>query len=169
MAGKTRVMKRPGRETSYVRATLKGMALTFRHLMKAAGDRSTVTMQYPEEKWALSPRWRGTHVMEKHEDGRPKCVACGLCPTICPANCIRLVPGEDDQGNRYPIVYEIDEFRCIFCGMCQEVCPVEAIHVGQHYENAEYTRDRFVYDLERLMAQEHPSTLLWDPADPAGE
>ena len=103
--------------------------------------------------------------MEQHADGRPKCVACGLCPTVCPANCIRLVGGEDDQGNRYPIVYEIDEFRCIFCGMCQEVCPVEAIHVGRHFENAEYTRDRFVYDLDRLMEQDHPSTLLWDPSD----
>jgi NADH-quinone oxidoreductase subunit I len=79
------------------------------------------------------------------------------------------VPGEDDQGNRYPIVYEIDEFRCIFCGMCQEVCPVEAIHVGNHYENAEFSRTSFVYDLDRLMAQTHPVTLLWDPSDPAGE
>ena len=77
--------------------------------------------------------------------------------------------GEDDQGNRYPIVYEIDEFRCVFCGMCQEVCPVEAIHVGQHFENAEYTRDRFVYDLDRLMEQDHPTTLLWDPSDPRSE
>ena len=77
--------------------------------------------------------------------------------------------GEDDQGNRYPIVYEIDEFRCIFCGMCQEVCPVEAIHVGRHFENAEYSRDRFVYDLDRLMEQDHPTALLWDPSDPPSE
>ncbi len=102
------------------------MALTFKHLVNP----NKVTLQYPEERPDLSPRWRGTHRMEVHADGRPKCVACGLCPTVCPANCIRLVGGEDDQGNRYPIVYEIDEFRCIFCGMCQEVCPVEAIHVG---------------------------------------
>jgi NADH-quinone oxidoreductase subunit I len=169
MAIDVRVMQRPRGQSSYFRAALSGMALTFRHLTKSAGDRSTVTIQYPEERRHLSPRWRGTHVMEKHEDGRPKCVACGLCPTICPANCIKLIPGEDDQGNRYPIVYEIDEFRCIFCGMCQEVCPVEAIHVGQHFENAEYTRDNFVYDLERLMAQEHPSTHLWDPSDPTTE
>ena len=105
--------------------------------------------------------------METHADGRPKCVACGLCPTICPSNCIRLVPGEDDQGNRYPIVYEIDEFRCIFCGMCQEVCPVEAIHVGQDYENAEYTRERFIYDLDRLMAQDHPVTDAVGSGGPA--
>ena len=166
MAITVKMMRRPepGR-TSYLRAALKGMSLTFKHLINP----ETVTLSYPEEAPNLHPRWRGTHVMEKHADGRPKCVACGLCPTVCPANCIRLVGGEDDNGNRYPIVYEIDEFRCIFCGMCQEVCPVEAIHVGVHLENAEYTRDRFVYDLDRLMEQEHPSTLLWDPSDPRGE
>lgn len=161
-----KVVRRPeGAKTSYLRATLKGMALTFKHMVNP----NKVTLQYPEERPELSPRWRGTHRMEVHADGRPKCVACGLCPTVCPANCIRLVGGEDDQGNRYPIVYEIDEFRCIFCGMCQEVCPVEAIHVGVHFENAEYTRERFVYDLDRLMEQDHPSTLLWDPSDPRSE
>jgi NADH-quinone oxidoreductase subunit I len=96
-------------------------------------------------------------------------VACGLCPQICPANCIKLVPGEDEQGNRYPLIYEIDEFRCVFCGYCQEVCPEEAIHVGVHFENAEYSRGRFVYDLERLQSQTHPVSTLWDPSDPRGE
>ncbi len=134
-----KVMKRPGAEASYVLATLKGMALTFSHLW-----RPKVTMQYPEEKsskeWALSPRWRGTHRMLT-----------------------------DEQGNRYPLIYEIDAFRCVFCGYCQEVCPEEAIHVGVHYENSEYSRDRFVYDLERLCAQTHPVSSLWDPSDPKGE
>ena len=65
-------------------------------------------------------------------------------------------------------IYEIDEFRCVFCGYCQEVCPEEAIHVGVHYENSEYSRDRFVYDLERLCAQTHPVSTLWDPSDPQG-
>ena len=165
MAIGVKVLERPTSRSSYVRATLKGMALTFKHLL----DRHKVTMQYPErEDAALSPRWRGTHRMLTDEDGRAKCVACGLCPTVCPANCIKLVPGEDEDGNRYPLIYEIDEFRCIFCGYCQEVCPEEAIHVGVHYENSEYTRDRFVYDLERLMAQTHPVSTLWDPADPQG-
>ena len=108
--------------------------------------------------------------MEQHADGRPKCVACAASARRSARRTASgSVGGEDDQGNRYPIVYEIDEFRCIFCGMCQEVCPVEAIHVGRHFENAEYTRDRFVYDLDRLMEQDHPSTLLWDPSDPTSE
>ncbi|HXG97146.1 MAG TPA: NADH-quinone oxidoreductase subunit I [Gemmatimonadales bacterium] len=168
MAIGVKVMKRPTQQTSYLRATLKGMALTFSHLL-----RPKVTMQYPEEKssrdWTLSSRWRGTHRMLTDEQGRAKCVACGLCPQICPANCIKLVPGEDEEGHRYPLIYEIDEFRCIFCGYCQEVCPEEAIHVGVHYENSEYSRDRFVYDLERLTAQTHPVSTLWDPSDPKGE
>ncbi len=173
MAIGVKVMKRPEKDVSYVRATLKGMALTFKKMLEPK-----VTMQYPEEKsapeperggWSLSPRWRGTHRMLADEQGRSKCVACGLCPQICPANCIKLVPGEDEEGNRYPLIYEIDEFRCVFCGYCQEVCPEEAIHVGVHYENAEYSRDRFVYDLERLSAQTHQVSTLWDPTDPKGE
>lgn len=165
MAITVRVLERPIAETSYVKATLKGMASTFRHLI----DPHRVTTEYPEEREAISRRWRGTHRMLTTEDGKAKCVACGLCPTVCPANCIKLVPGEDEQGNRYPLVFEIDEFRCIFCGYCQEVCPEEAIHLGRHYENAEFNREAFVYDLERLMAQTHPVTELWDPADPKGE
>jgi NADH-quinone oxidoreductase subunit I len=106
MPATVKLLRRPAPgQTSYLRSALKGMGLTFRHMVNP----KPVTLQYPEERLELSPRWRGTHVMEVHADGRPKCVACGLCPTICPANCIRLVGGEDDMGNRYPIVYEIDE------------------------------------------------------------
>ncbi len=165
MAITVKVLERPVEQVSYIRATLKGMALTLKHLV----DPHKVTLQYPDEKWQLSPRWRGTHRMLTTETGKAKCVACGLCPTVCPSNCIKLVPGEDEDGNRYPLVFEIDEFRCIFCGYCQEVCPEEAIHVGRHYENSEYSREGFVYDLERLMAQTHPVCEMWDPAEPSGE
>ena len=164
MAIGVKVLERPIEDVSYIRATLKGMAMTFRHLLEPK-----VTVQYPEAKYPISPRWRGTHRMLTTETGQAKCVACGLCPTVCPANCIKLIPGEDEKGNRYPLVFEIDEFRCIFCGYCQEVCPEEAIHVGVHFENAEYSRDRFVYDLERLQSQTHPVSSLWDPADPKGQ
>lgn len=162
------VARRPDRDISYLRSALKGMAMTFRHLFERKW-----TMEYPEEKstatWKLPLRYRGTHRMLTDEQGRAKCVACGLCPQVCPANCIKLVPGEDENGHRYPLIYEIDEFRCVFCGYCQEVCPEEAIHVGVHYENSEFDRSRFVYDLERLCAQTHPVSTLWDPADPRGE
>ncbi|MCG8467280.1 MAG: NADH-quinone oxidoreductase subunit I [Gemmatimonadetes bacterium] len=165
MPGDVKVVERPVGEGSYVRAAAKGMGVTLRHLL----DPNKKTQQYPDEKWELAPRVRGTHRMAVHEDGRAKCVACGLCPTVCPVNCIKLVPAEDENGERYAAIYEIDEFRCIFCGYCQEVCPVEAIHLGVHYENAEYSRERWVYDLERLCEQEHDVTALWDPSDPASQ
>jgi NADH-quinone oxidoreductase subunit I len=165
MSGEVKVMPRPKGEASYIRAAIKGMRITLKHLLKPAKK----TQQYPDEKWELGPRVRGTHRMAVHEDGRAKCVGCGLCPTVCPVNCIKLVPAEDENGERYAAIFEIDEFRCIFCGYCQEVCPVEAIHLGVHYENAEYSRERWVYDLERLCEQEHDVTALWDPSDPASQ
>jgi NADH-quinone oxidoreductase subunit I len=160
-----KVVERPVHDVSYVRAMFRGMGLTVKHLFDVT---NRATVQYPEEKAPISPRWRGTHRMLTTETGKAKC-ACGLCPTVCPANCIKLVPGEDEEGNRYPLVFEIDEFRCIFCGYCQEVCPEEAIHVGRHYENSEYSREGFVYDLQRLMDQTHPVCEMWDPEDPKGQ
>ena len=165
MAGNVKVLKRPGTEGSYVRAASKGLWVTLKHMIRPY----KVTQQYPDEKWELAPRLRGTHRMAVHEDGRAKCVGCGLCPTVCPVNCIKLIPAEDENGERYAAIFEIDEFRCIFCGFCQEVCPVEAIHLGVHYENAEDSRERWVYDLERLTELEHPYTALWDPADPTSQ
>ena len=170
MAIGVKTVRRPNpSETSYLRATLRGMRLTFKHMFLPKW-----TMQSPDQldsdaEWTLSKRWRGTHRMAVDENGKAKCVACGLCPQVCPSNCIRLVPGEDENGNRYPLIYEIDEFRCVFCGYCQEVCPEEAIHVGVHYENSEYSRAGFVYDLERLMKQTHDVSTLWDPSDPKGQ
>ena len=75
MAIGVKVMNRPLERVSYIRATLNGMAVTLKHLV----DPHKVTMQYPETKWDLSPRWRGTHRMLTDETGKAKCVACGLC------------------------------------------------------------------------------------------
>ena len=86
MAISVKVLNRPVDEVSYVRATLSGLANTFRHLV----DPHKVTTQYPEETEALSKRWRGTHRMLTTEDGKAKCVGCGLCPTVCPANCATI-------------------------------------------------------------------------------
>ena len=150
-------MKRPEQQVSYVRAALKGMVLTFKHMLQPK-----VTMQYPEEKSTADER--GATLSRRAgaartgcsptSRGASKCVACGLCPQICPANCIKLVPGEDEEGNRYPLIYEIDEFRCIFCGYCQEVCPEEAIHVGRA--------------LRELGVQPRPLRLRSRAADGAG-
>jgi NADH-quinone oxidoreductase subunit I len=48
MAINVRVMKRPERTSSYLRASLRGMALTFRHLVNP----QKVTIEYPDRAGA---------------------------------------------------------------------------------------------------------------------
>ena len=158
-------------ERMYLPAILGGFAVTIRHFF-----RKKVTMQYPEEKWVVPEVYRGAPYLVKDQEGNTKCVSCQLCEFVCPPKAIRIIPPGPDgppadrpNAEKIPKEFEINMLRCIFCGYCQEVCPEEAIHVGRHYENSEYSREGFVYDLERLMAQTHPVCEMWDPADPKGE
>jgi NADH-quinone oxidoreductase subunit I len=122
-------------------ALVKGLRLTLAKFFSPP-----VTIQYPEQKRPVALRWRGIHYFERD------CVACGLCVAICPSQCIRLVAVEQDDGERYPEVYEINTVRCIYCGMCAEACPVNAIKLGRNYEFVDYQREALVLDKERLLA-----------------
>jgi len=149
----------------YIIAVLKGLAITFKHMI----TRKAV-LQYPEEKKILPPNYRGLHMLTRDEQGREKCVACEMCSTACPADCIRIVADDsgdtwkDNEENRekHPSVFEIDELRCIFCGMCVEACPEDAIDMTDMHNLADYTRQDFIYDKERLLGvydeyvKEHP-------------
>ncbi|MCP3907777.1 MAG: NADH-quinone oxidoreductase subunit NuoI [Oceanicoccus sp.] len=111
-----------------------GLALTMKYMFSR-----TVTMQYPDkEKWMPYPRYRGHHVLRRDENGENKCVACELCSKICPTNCITVVPHENEQGKRRPLVYEVNLARCLFCGLCEDACPEEAIALGSTFEYAAY-------------------------------
>ncbi len=50
---------------------------------------------------------------------KQNCSGCGACATICPKNCIQMVP--DEEGFLYP---KVDEENCINCERCVSVCPV---------------------------------------------
>ena len=124
----------------------KGLSITLKHLLPG----NSTTVAYPKQKLEMSPRFRGLHRLVPAQD-REKCVACYLCPTVCPAKCITVVPAENAKGEKYPEVYEIDILRCIFCGYCVEACPVEAIEMTSAYELADFDRNDFKFDKERLL------------------
>lgn len=124
---------------------LQGLKITLSHLFK-----KPVTLQYPDEKPAVAPNFRGLHTLKVSHD-QAKCVACYLCPTVCPAKCIKVEAGEDANHDKYAATYEIDMLRCIFCGYCVEACPVDALGMTQTFELANYKRKDFVFTKERLL------------------
>lgn len=138
---------------SKVNALVQGLKTTAVEAL--SGQR--VTQLYPEEHYVPYPRFRGRHVLRRHENGLEKCVGCALCAAACPAHCIRVIAGENtdqhriSEGERYAEVYEIHMLRCIFCGFCVEACPTEALGMTGEYELASYSRESQLYDKERLL------------------
>jgi len=116
---------------------IKGLAFTFSRFFT-----KPVTYQYPEEKREPSARWRGLHRL-KSENGTLKCVACGLCEAVCPAQVITVEAKETPDGRRFPERFVVEVTRCIFCGYCQEACPKDAIELTRAYEFCGYTREEF--------------------------
>ncbi|MBE0565811.1 MAG: NADH-quinone oxidoreductase subunit I [Krumholzibacteria bacterium] len=147
--------KRSFLESIYVVEVARGLAVTMRHLVGniLRTDRMP-TMQYPEEKRVYSDRFRGRHRLMKREDGSPSCVACQMCSTYCPADCITIVAAEhpDPAIEKYPASFDIDLLRCVYCGLCEEACPCDAIRMDTGiYEIAADSREAFVVGKEFLL------------------
>jgi len=122
---------------------LKGMALTGKYMFKRK-----ITIQFPEEKTPLSPRFRGLHALRRYENGEERCIACKLCEAVCPALAITIDSDVREDGSRRTSRYDIDLMKCIFCGMCEESCPVDAIvetHIleyhGEKRSDLYFTKD----------------------------
>jgi NADH-quinone oxidoreductase subunit I len=95
-----------------------------------------ITVQFPEEKTPLSPRFRGLHALRRYESGEERCIACKLCEAVCPAMAITIESEQRDDGTRRTTRYDIDLTKCIFCGFCEESCPVDSIvetHVLEYH------------------------------------
>jgi NADH-quinone oxidoreductase subunit I len=144
------------RETSLAKevlAPLAGMGLTLTRMMQNVTGRISPTISYPEERRSYSDRYRGAHILTAREDGSPRCVACFMCATACPADCIYIEPGEHADPNieKFPQRFEIDMLRCVFCGFCVDACPEEAIIMSRETEICAYSRDETVWGIKRLM------------------
>ncbi len=113
--------------------------------------RKRVTVQYPDEKPQVPPRWRGRIVLSRDPDGQERCVGCYLCAVACPVDCIALQATEDEHGRRYPEFFRINFSRCIFCGFCEEACPTYAIQLTPDFEMCDYNRQDLVFEKEDLL------------------
>jgi NADH-quinone oxidoreductase subunit I len=111
------------------------------------------TINYPFEKGAISPRFRGEHALRRYPNGEERCIACKLCEAICPAQAITIEAGpRRNDGTRRTTRYDIDMVKCIYCGFCQEACPVDAIVEGPNFEFATETREELYFNKEKLLA-----------------
>jgi len=123
-----------------------GLMLTGRYLFK-----KKITIEYPEERTPLSPRFRGLHALRRYENGEERCIACKLCEVVCPALAILIESEEREDNSRRTTRYDIDMTKCIYCGLCQEACPVDAIVETQVFEYATERREDLYYTKEMLL------------------
>lgn len=127
-------------------SNLRSIWIVFLHLFS-----KSETVEYPDEKLVLHPRYRGRIILSRDPDGGERCVGCYLCAAACPVDCIALQATEDENGRRYPEFFRINFSRCIYCGYCEEACPTYAIQLTPDFEMSEYNRQDMVYEKEDLL------------------
>ncbi len=140
-------------ERAYLPSILKGLGITLGHIVK-----KKATVSYPEQKRPFSPVFRGLHILNRDEEGKERCTACGLCALACPAEAITMEAAERKAGEenlyreeKYAAKYEINMLRCIFCGNCEEACPKDAVYLTETVMPANYNRQSFIYKKEDLL------------------
>ncbi|HEY3225757.1 MAG TPA: NADH-quinone oxidoreductase subunit I [Planctomycetota bacterium] len=131
-------------------AVVKGMLVTLRRFFSRK-----FTLRYPEERHVPRKGYRGEHRLKKDEQGRMKCVACFMCQTACPAECITIVAGPSPWPDRdkIPVKFDIDMLKCIYCGMCEEACPCDAIELTPTYNIVATSRAEKLYDINKLLSR----------------
>ena len=169
MTIKTKIMKRPIMtfwDNIYFPQIIKGISITaghfwrnmFFHTMHKFGlfkaISAAVTIMYPEEKRDLASRVRTRHRLTQRSDGSPRCVACMMCETVCPARCIYIVAEEHPDPNieKRPKSFDIDLGKCVYCGFCVEACPEDAIRMDtQILDIAALSRGGMKLDMKELL------------------
>ncbi len=157
-----KIVRRPhlaGMRKLYVVEILGGLLTTLAHVLRNLFfPEKLPTVFYPENRKAIPAAYRGRHRLMKREDGSPRCTACMLCATSCPAFCIHIQAGEADDPfkEKYPVDFTIDLLRCVFCGLCVEACPLDAIRMDVPLVSfAGYRREDVILTKEILLQHEN--------------
>ncbi len=125
---------------------LKGLNVTGKYFF-----RKKFTVQYPEQKTPISPRFRGLHALRRYANGEERCIACKLCEAVCPALAITIESEQRADGTRRTTRYDIDLFKCIYCGFCEEACPVDAVVETSIFEYHFENRGENIMTKEKLL------------------
>jgi len=157
---KIKVTQRPKRDlyhNLYLPAIAEGLKVTFKHFFTNLNDINAVdTLRYPEEQPKdITSRYRGLHRLTHRADGSEACVACFMCATACPSNCIFIEAQEREDGvdEKRPKSFFLDTLECVFCGYCVEACPCDAIRMDTGiFSLTGSKREDFVMDKEQLLS-----------------
>ena len=146
-----------------IRELVGGFAVTIRKMFE-----KPVTVQYPEEKPNIPDRYRGRIILTSDPSGEERCVACYLCSSVCPVDCITIQAAErEGDHRRYPEAFRINFNRCIFCGLCAEACPTLALQMSTDFEMSETDPMKLIYEKEDLLVKhggKYPDYSFWDEA-----
>ena len=116
---------------------LTGMAITFKRFFGKG-----MTVQYPDVKLPMAPRFRGGFL----DLNEGKCISCGLCAMACPNNVIALTTDKGENNKKYLTSYKHKAGLCLFCNLCLEACPTKALSWTQDYEMDVFSRGGMTCD-----------------------
>lgn len=138
-------------------ALFSGLTVTIKQFFSNLRDLNKIAvLEYPEVlPDDITNRYRGQHRLTHRDDGTISCVACFMCATACPSNCI-FIEAQDRMDNideKEPFRFDIDLLECIYCGYCVEACPCDAIRMDSNIFSIIATeRKDFIINKEQLLA-----------------
>ena len=115
-----------------------------------------LTEKYPENRDTVHvpDRFRAILELKYDAEGRHKCIACGICERNCPNGTIslstKMVDTADGKKKRKLDKYMYDLGSCTFCQLCVSSCPQDAIEFCNDFEQAVFTREKLVKQLNYL-------------------
>ncbi len=129
-----------------------------------------ITEQYPENRATLDipERFRAELTLKYDAEGRHKCIACGICQMNCPNGTINLttkmVELPDGKKKRKLDKYLYDLGSCTFCMLCVTTCPQDALEFSNDFEQATFTRDALVKQLNYRPEVPDPASTVNAPS-----
>lgn len=141
-----------------IASLVKGMTVTGKEFVTPK-----LTEKYPENRDTVHvpDRFRAILELKYDAEGRHKCIACGICERNCPNGTIslttKMVDTADGKKKRKLDKYMYDLGSCTFCQLCVSSCPQNAIEFNNDFEQAVFTREKLVKQLNFLPEKEEPA------------